>query len=840
MKQKDKREKSLSKNTKWSSYDPLSIPLQTRKEQFSKGNLVLNSGFEHGVVHPTVSSADISPDNWIVLGEHVEWVDADHDAYSADEVSSGGRAIKIVREKANETDEKGEGVESDFIPVIPGNYLFTYDVKLKDIYSNKPRFGMKLYDAIDVRLLFFDAEKQPLDGKTNHPHYHVNLDNSFKGFTFSNFWHIDDFDWANVRARTFNYPFSEGDIPDACRYVKIFLGLKGKGTMWVDNVEFKFSRWNFTTVERLAPYFDSVFSATDLLIPAPKQVGPITPLSLSSDPDTKPTILIPPDAGSATLYAADTLRERMQSAIGSDIEITTEISNGLLESDRLIFSIGRTALLKDNIAQLPFAEIEGKEQGYFTKRPAGRPNIIYLAGNEDVGDFYAVASAIQLFDKREAIYHHADIIDYPDFLGRSFRLGSLESMEAIDRDLDGIDRLAAFKLNKIYNGYGDWGKDWLNPSQTFLDGIEAAGKKCEQLGVVDLAVQFNPYYHFEYEMHVPDIPTELKYYWLHSNSQDVERLIEGIRTCFDCGATCLMLLADDFVPHEADYRKIYSLWTQEDKDRFVNLQNAQAHVINEIYDMLEAEYPGARFEFCPPWYLNEFIDRSRGHAEQYFRDLIAQIPEDVAIIWTGNTVRSLSYDMADIERYRELIGRYPMLWDNTLYARRLEGSYGGYPGLYPGKVRMCNIFEPYDIYLPKDFHEYNDGKHIYQNGGSHLEYQKIKYITVADYEWNTGAYDPDFSLWKALYTQFGKEIAVKLLEFNDNYYGLVDMTMRIEREGKSEEYVSKAEKYRATAENLLDELSRMPAMNMVLVDELRVWQQEQVGKYSKLGNGHND
>jgi len=810
---------STAENKQWSSYDPLSIPLQTRKEQFSKGNLVLNPGFERGTIH----SPDFSLENWTVIGEHVAWVD--------DGASPGSQAIRITREKADETDEKGEGVESDFIPVIPGNYLFTYDVKLKDIYPQKSRLGTKLYDAIDVRLLFFDADKKPIDGKTQHPHYKIDLDNSFKGFTFSNFWHIGDFGWANVRARTFNYPFSEGDIPDDCRYVKIFLGLKGTGTMWVDNVEFKFSRWNFTTVERLAPYFDAEFSAADLLIPTPKQTGPVTPLPLYPDPNIKPAILIPQNPGRATRYAAGAL----QSAIGGDVEITTQVSDRLLNSGRLIFSIGRTPLLEKNIARLPLSEIKGHAQGYFIMRPAGGPNVIFLAGNEDVGNFYAVASAIQLCDKRKGIYHHADIVDYPDFLGRSFRLGSLESMEAIERDLAGIDRLAAFKLNKAYNSYGDWGKDWLNPTPMFLDGIKAAGEKCKETGVVDLAVQFNPYYHFEYEMHVPDIPNDLKYYWLHGNPQDMEKLKKGIRYCFERGATCLMLLADDFVPHEADYRKIYSLWTQEDKDRFVNLQNAQAYMINEIYDMLEKEHPGARFEFCPPWYLNEFIDRSRGYAEQYFRDLIAQIPPDVAIIWTGNTVRSLSYDMADIERYRELIGRYPMLWDNTLYARRLEGSYGGYPGLYPGKVRMCNIFEPYDVYLPPDFHKYNDGKHIYQNGGSHLEYQKIKYATVADYEWNNNGYDPDFSLWKALYTQFGKETAIKLLQFNDNYYGLVDMTMRIERQGRAKEYTSRAGEYQRAAETILTELSQIPTMNTVLVDELKDWLKTQTERYNKLG-----
>ena len=257
-------------------------------------------------------------------------------------------------------------------------------------------------------------------------------------------------------------------------------------------------------------------------------------------------------------------------------------------------------------------------------------------------------------------------------------------------------------------------------------------------------------------------------------------------------------------------------------------------MINEIYKMLKKEYPGSRYEFCPPWYLNEFIDRSRGYAEQYFRDLIPQIPADVAIIWTGNTVRSLSYDFADIERYRKLIGRYPMLWDNTLYARRLTGKYGGYAAYYPGKVRMCNIFEPYDIYLPRDFYKYNDGREIYQNGGTYMEYQKIKYITVADYEWNNNAYQADFSLWKALVTRFGKKNAVNLLQFNDNYYSLVAMTMRMERDGVQQQTVAKAKKFSAAAQKILATLTKELPGNKTLVAELRGLMKGQMKKYDKI------
>ncbi len=809
---------------KWSSFDPLTIPLEIRKKQLEKGNIVPNNFFEQGTASLSEGPVtDFTLEKWTVVGNNVEWVDINHELYSSDDVSTGNHAVKISREKANETDKKGDGVESGFLPVIPGNYDFTYDVKLKDIYPVRPRFGTKLYDAIDVRLLFFDADKNPIEGTVHNPLYGFDIDNSFKGFTFSNFWHIGDFGWDNVVARTFNYPFSEGDIPDNCRFVKLFFGLRGNGTMWVDNVEFKFSRWNFTAIEKLLPYIDADYSVTDLLIPTPKQVGSINPIKFSSAPEAKPLILTPQKPGKAAAYAIETLREQIEISAGEGVEIITTLSQKQLDSGRLVFSIGKTALLDEYKTRLPYAEIEGEEQGYFIKRLSSCPNVIFLAGNTETGDFYAVTSAVQLFDKHKNIYYYADIIDYPDFLGRSFMLRTVREKEDIEHNLVDIKRMSAYKLNKLYSSYVDPTKDWLNPPQMYLDGLHDVGKRCKETGVVDLAAQVNPYFQFEYEAYVPDISEELKNYWLHCRPEDMEKLKDRIRYYFDCGATCLMLLADDFVPHEEDYRKIYSLWTQEDKDKFVNLQNAHAYMINEVYTMLKDEYPGSRMEFCPPAYLNEFIDRSRGSAEQYFRDLMAQIPEDIAIIWTGNTVRSLSFDMADIERYRELIGRYPMLFDNTLYARRSESHYGGYPGLYPGKVRMCSVFEPYDLHLPKDFHKYNDGRHLYMNGGSQNEQGKIQYLTVADYEWNSGSYNPDLSIWKSIFTQYGKKTGVNLLKFNDNYYGFIDMRMRIEREGKLDTFVTKAAEYTKQAEELLAELrTQIPEKNKDLIEELSI------------------
>ena len=52
-----------------------------------------------------------------------------------------------------------------------------------------------------------------------------------------------------------------------------------------------------------------------------------------------------------------------------------------------------------------------------------------------------------------------------------------------------------------------------------------------------------------------------------------------------------MLLSDDSVPHTGRNRQNYSLYTAEDKARFVTLQNAQAHIINKLKQWIDSEYP---------------------------------------------------------------------------------------------------------------------------------------------------------------------------------------------------------------------------------------------------------
>jgi len=253
--------------------------------------------------------------------------------------------------------------------------------------------------------------------------------------------------------------------------------------------------------------------------------------------------------------------------------------------------------------------LQGKPQSYFIRNVTDQ--IIFLFGSSPIGDYYAVATLVQLIEDKDFIIQSANIIDYPDFTGRSFLLAAWNNETEVKEDVANLSWMSLWKLNKTYVGYGQPNKQWFNPTDLYKSGVRQAGSYCNKSGLINLAVMVNPYYHFNSEMSVDSIPDKMRYTWTHGDPNSLTVLKNVFKVGLDSGARCIMLMSDDFLPHEGDLHKNYSLYTQEDKTSFINLQNAQASVINNLYKWVSDNYPGTRFEFCPPWYLNEFVDKSR-------------------------------------------------------------------------------------------------------------------------------------------------------------------------------------------------------------------------------------
>ncbi len=842
------------------SLNPAEIPFKKRKKQFEKKNLVKNYSFEKGKnldEDSIINEFDLR--DWEVIGDNVEWVNINEKPYDSTEASNGYRAIKISRdfEDIDELKPVSEGVMSDFIEVLPGNYLFTLDIKLQNIYPSIRRLNSKLSKDIDIRLYFYNDFREKISPGIYFEYWNKKIDNSFKGFSFSNFYEIENFGWGEVIGRTLNYPFSEGDLPDSCKYVKIFIGLKTEGTMWIDNVNFSLTKWNFTPKERISPYFDSIYHKSSLIIPTPQQIKDTSRFEVNNNF----ALLIPKKMKNADLSALKLLKTKIIQYFNPD---TIIISDDTADFDnQTIISLGENILTTDknkifNDSLIP----KNKNQAYFIKKI---DNIFYLKGVSPVGNYYAVTTFVQLFDSVQNNIHYAEITDYPDFRGRSSKLIKFKNKWEINNDtsltdtlkkqkIEKIDKLlqlqpdlieyfAFYKINKMYNSYSQLSTRWWKPGNSFNQLFKIAGDKCNELGVIKTCLQINPYYHFSYEAQEELLNDSLRNIFSHSKTEDLQKILDIIEIALDNGAETIMLCADDFVPHKGKSRGLYTLFTDKDKKTFYNIAHAQNYMIDFIKKYIQKHYnKNIRIEFCPPPYLNQFIDYGKGSAEAYFRDLTSHLDSSVAIIWTGNTVRSLSYDNVDIFRYSNLIKRKPMIWDNSPYARSLENEYGGYPAHYPGKAVLCNIFEPFDIYYPNNFKDLINN-HYYSNLGGFSETSKIKYASFADFTWNIDDYNPDFSLFKILYYQYGKKNAKLLLKFNDSYYKLVSIWAKIrnglENSTPDDPYMidkedtDKAEEYIALLNENFDKIEKK-INNERLVKELKNKKDKKIEQYKNM------
>ena len=202
----------------WTTADPASIPYRQRLLQAERGNLVKNPSFELGrLINIDSNTVSYNVTGWKWLGEKVTWVN--------NSPGDSSYAVKIQCKKTSEIITQGMGIVSDFIRVIPGNYEFSFWIRLLDIRPNHQGNVTRMNDAVDIRVLFYDKNRLLISGNTYNSLSQSINDLSFKALPFANFWHIDSLGWTSVTGRTTNDFLNEGDIPDEAKFVKLFFGL---------------------------------------------------------------------------------------------------------------------------------------------------------------------------------------------------------------------------------------------------------------------------------------------------------------------------------------------------------------------------------------------------------------------------------------------------------------------------------------------------------------------------------------------------------------------------------------------------------------------------------------
>ena len=748
----------------WSTDAPLTIPYRTRIQRLSKANLLRNFSFETGRTFTLDSSTtSFVVDGWQQVGQHVEWVDIRNDSlYKPDEVYSGYRAIKIIRKTAHETDAQGEGILSDFIKVIPGNYNLSLYARLENVFPLKARLGTRMYDGVDISLLFFDRNKIPIKPSFRFPHINQIINASFKALSFANFNEIRSFGWGKVIGKSHHFPFPEGDIPSEAHYVKVFIGLKGTGTMWVDSITFNYTDRNFSVVERMQKFTDTTFYTHEALVPTPKKL--ITMQSViffkpGMKADQLPLIVVPENADGVVMNAARLIQETLENSITEfsnhnkdipGIRIIKESSKNHLEDSKLVISLGLTALYNNYQDIIPQSEIANHPQGYFIYTPGDLPNLVIIGANNSMGLYYAALTAVQMIDDISPVFHNARVVDYPDFPNRFYAIEILTNADEADQQGEFARELISYKLN------GAFSMSATGDQSAFFDEIydslsSLAGN--DLFSIIHMPQYLSP----------DDSTLTYRY---------------PIRVAHKNGASVNDVAS--LLPFEITGNKTYSLF------------------------------------IIPPVFHNQMLDNS-DYAEMPY-----QVGKDVKCVYSGSSFFSLFTDDVDIERYTSFMGPSPVFMDNSMLVSSQWGQFGGSDHYYPGKIRLFNIFEPFmNTEISEHFLKLDSTLFIV-NQPVNAEIDVIRLATAADFLWNAKTYSKDYALWKVLMSRYGADNARELIIFADRYSLMLEVILKLEMKSQIARNIKSGQQVMTELTSLVAKISESLGSQNKLVKELQL------------------
>ncbi len=638
------------------------------------------------------------------------------------------------------------------------------------------------------------------------------------------------------KSHNFNYP--EGYVPDEARYVKIFFGLKGVGTMWLDNVDFRYTKSNFTALERMKYLTDTIFSKHNVIIPSPKEIEKYESIIYYESGDnykSLPKILVPENCAIETSKAAQLLKSRLESLYkslsGDDknsfrIRIVSRLSAGDLNSSRLIFSVGKNILYRRFREILPVNDIKDKAQAYFIYTNSDISNLIFLAGNNPAGDFYAATTAIQLFDSKKFIFHNAKVIDFPDFENRYYNLSMQDGINEVFKNISYINKLTYYKINGVYLS-GDLSVDSIKYRQI----TENISSQYANSDIFNFKILLAPQAFFDYIAYKSDQKTEDERISIININQD--KLKNICNTAFNNGASGIVYVPCYIIPSPINPCQV------KRPENYFNICNSLSGNVVTISNILENEFDGKDFGIVLPWNNNNLIDDSRGNAEVLLERMISGFSEKIFYFWTGNSSYSLKSDNADLDRMKIYLKEIPVYWDNSVLTISRNMNIPEYYSHYPGKVRLYNIFEPYNDNNIEVIVENIDKEQIFFNGTVNSELDLIKFATIADFSWNTKTYDPDLSLWKILLSRYGLEAAKLLILINDEYFNLKETILNLSSQGHAPKRIKRGESIINNLNTGLKKIASIIGESHPLTGELRNKIEHITREYNELNSRLN-
>ncbi|MDD5676536.1 MAG: beta-N-acetylglucosaminidase domain-containing protein [Kiritimatiellae bacterium] len=339
---------------------------------------------------------------------------------------------------------------------------------------------------------------------------------------------------------------------------------------------------------------------------------------------------------------------------------TCRIVDSMQEDCGTIFAVGATGPAEA-------LDVPDHPQGYAIRcfREGGR-NIVVLKGADHLGLLWAINSLIQMITWRDsaAVLHAVDVRDYPFMLRRTTTGPGVSDYVAASRIYPLMTKLDEIHFTKSLlvprrSAPREW-IDWRPPRPKELtDKVAAIGKNFKGLGIT-WEVGIMPF----------AIGTTINEQVQVDSKGDehfdiVWKLCEPI---LEAGGGI------NYTPD--DYR--YPLSPADEKN-FGTAREADIYFINRLYDRMRKSYPRATMSFVQPFYhgprtKNPWAEES---PIEYLKAMGERIPKDIAMAWTGPSVKTRGFTREDTAAFANLIQRKPFFWQNASDTRHT--AYITYP-----------------------------------------------------------------------------------------------------------------------------------------------------------------
>jgi len=405
---------------------------------------------------------------------------------------------------------------------------------------------------------------------------------------------------------------------------------------------------------------------------------------------------------------------------------------------------------------------------------------IVAAGTDDKGVFYAAASLVQMMGLSDGtlVLRTFDLLDEPAF---TYRAGG--DYGAISDDL--LAQIALSKCSTYSVQHRSWWRlagpevPGVKGRPPFRVGMERMGRFVERTGVMDLMLLLHIYVPGGRPLDQTGAVFDI------TDDADIEDLTRRLRWLYDTGVKIQMVCVDDYVDVA---NEAYDCKTQAERDRFGSIGKAHGYLMRRLWDALRPTCPDLKLSIVAgPYSLSHLGSQVTVKAgRQYLRDMAREMPQEVAVVWTGPRITSPTISREDWQEYSRLVLGLPLyIWDNN-----------------QGRLPIPK----YDVSFYKGIENDSAWGLMYQNAHfAGWPHTMVSHLAANDYMWNPAAYDVEASHREAVAKAFGEVSYEDVRTVNEGH----ELARRMIRGGEFDEA-----RLLATVKGVYEAIDRLEALGV--------------------------